>query len=395
MKKTLILLLAATYAALSLQAESPPEAEAFNGWSNATLPPAKVKALYLSFWGAGSSKVTNRVLKLNKETEINAVVVDIKNEYGQIAYEGNVPSAKAIGAYKRATIDDIRSFIADLKSQGLYVIGRMVVFKDHLFATRHPNLAIQNSMGEVWINNEKLAWGNPASSIVRDYNVQIAAEAAMMGFDEINFDYIRFPASKTIRIGKANTQYNRVNSISSFLKAAKEALDPMGVRISVDTYGYVCWNKNDTGIGQKLEELEKYADYICPMLYPSGFHLGIPEYKDPMANIYEIIFYTLEKAHDRTGIDRSRFRPWLQAFRDYSFDKRPFRAAEIRDQISASEDFGSGGWLLWHPASYFVADGLLPAEEETRVVLNNKQVELEPGSDEDEVILQLKPVKKF
>ena len=141
--------------------------------------------------------------------------------------------------------------------------------------------------------------------------------------------------------------------------------------------------------------MEKYADYICPMLYPSGFHLGIPEYKNPMKYMYEVIFYTLEEAYNRTGIDRRRFRPWLQAFRDYSFDKRPFRAKEIREQITASEDFGSGGWLLWHPASYFVADGLMPPSEDTRVVLNNDPVKLKPAEGEEELILQLKPIKNF
>ena len=138
-----------------------------------------------------------------------------------------------------------------------------------------------------------------------------------------------------------------------------------------------------------------YIYFIGSMLYPSGFHLGIPEYKDPMKYMYEIIFYTLEEAYNRTGIERHRFRPWLQAFRDYSFDKRPFKAHEIRDQITASEDFGSGGWLLWHPASYFVADGLLPASEDTRVVLNNEPVKLKPSEGEEELILQLKPTKNF
>lgn len=377
------------------EAETPVQNQDYDDFASSWTPPSHIKALYLSFWGAGSSKVTNRILNLNATTEINAVVIDIKNEYGHIAYKGNVEEAREIGAYNKATIDDIREFVAELKRQGLYVIGRMVVFKDHLFATRHPNLAIKNAMGETWINNEKLAWGNPASTIVRNYNVQIAREAARFGFDEINFDYIRFPASKTIRFGKENTQTNRVQAISSFLKQAKEALADTGVKISVDTYGYVCWNRNDTGIGQKLEEMEKYADFICPMLYPSGFHLGIPEYKDPMKHMYEVIFYTLEEAYNRTGIDRRRFRPWLQAFRDYSFDKRPFRAKEIREQITASEDFGSGGWLLWHPASYFVADGLLPPAEDTRVVLNNEPVKIKPSEGEEELILQLKPTKNF
>ncbi len=331
------------------------------------------KVLYLSFWGAGSSRIKKRVDTLVEKTEINAVVIDIKNEYGYLSYQGNIPEAKTIGAYRKKTIEDLRTLIQEYHDKGVYVIGRMVVFKDNLFARAHPDSALRNHKGIVWNNNENLAWTNPASPAVQNYNVDIAAEAAAMGFDEINFDYIRFPATKTISFGMPNTEKNRVAAIEEFLSKAKIALKPMGVLISVDTYGYVCWNTNDTGIGQRLDVLGKYADIICPMLYPSGFHLGIPNYEKAMENIYEIIYYSLETAHIRSGIPRKRFRPWLQAFRDYSFDKRYFKADEIREQISAAENFGSGGWFLWHPGSYFVADGLqAPQPERTEVVSNNR-----------------------
>ena len=165
MKKTLITLFASVFLFSPLHAQPPGTPPTYDETGSTWVPPTHIKALYLSFWGAGSPRITNRILNLNATTEINAVVIDIKNEYGHISFKGSVPEAKEIGAYNKATINDIREFVAELKRQGLYVIGRMVVFKDHLFATRHPNLAIKNAMGETWINNEKLAWGNPASTI--------------------------------------------------------------------------------------------------------------------------------------------------------------------------------------------------------------------------------------
>lgn len=333
------------------------------------------KVLYLSFWGAGSKRVKQRVDNLIDNTEINAVIIDIKNEYGYLSYQGELPEARAVGAYRKSTIADLEEMIRDYKARGIYVIGRLVVFKDNLYARAHPNDALKNEKGLVWNNKENLAWTNPASPLVHDYNINIAAEAATMGFDEINFDYIRFPATKTIRFGKPNTEKNRVAAIEAFLSKARGVLNPLGVAISVDTYGYVCWNTNDTHIGHRLDVLEKYADIICPMLYPSGFHLGIPNYEKAMESIYEIIYYSLETAHKRTGISRKRFRPWLQAFQDYSFDKRKFKADEIRLQIEAAENFGSDGWFLWHPGSFFLAEGLRPPmPERTEVVSNSRRM---------------------
>ena len=123
--------------------------------------------------------------------------------------------------------------------------------------------------------------------------------------------------------------------------------------LSADLFGYVCWNKNDTYVGQRLEDLVPLLDYISPMLYPSSFQYGIPGYALPVDHPYEIVFYTLRRAAQRTGIPALRFRPWLQAFRDYAFDRRDFTAEEIRGQIDAAEAFGSNGWMLWNPGNVY------------------------------------------
>ena len=156
----------------------------------------------------------------------------------------------------------------------------------------------------------------------------------------------------------SNTEENRVRAISGFLKEAKERLMPYNVFLSADIFGYVCWNLNDTEIGQRLEDLVSLVDYVCPMLYPSGFQYGIPGYRMPVAHPHEIVYLTLKRAQERTRLPSIRFRPWLQAFRDYAFDRRVFRGKELEDQINAAKEFGSQGWMLWNPQNNYFEDGL-------------------------------------
>jgi hypothetical protein len=326
------------------------------------MEPFKIKALYLSSWAVGSKKFTDRVFGLIDTTELNAVVIDVKNEYGYITYQGANPTARAIGAYDKVRITDMPRFIRRLKAKGIYTIARLVVFKDDLLATKMPRLAIHDKHGNVWKNSEDIGWSDPFIPKVQEYNIEIAVEAAQQGFDEINLDYIRFPGANRLRYIKRNNRHNRVEAINTYLAANQKALDRTGTLISLDTYGYVCWNENDTGIGHQLADLGRYTDYLSPMLYPSSYHLGIPEYEESLNHIYELIHDTLREGYRRTGIAKRRFRPWLQAFPDYAFDKRKFRGWEIREQIKGAEDFNSSGWMLWHPGSYFYSHGLKPAQ---------------------------------
>ncbi len=155
-----------------------------------------------------------------------------------------------------------------------------------------------------------------------------------------------------------NTEENRVKAISGFLAEAKKRLMPYNVFISADIFGYVSWNMNDTQIGQKLENLIHVIDYFSPMLYPSGFQFGIPGYRIPVANPHEIVYLSLKRSQERTKLEPIRFRPWIQAFRDYAFDRRYFTGKEIREQIDAAEKFGSHGWMLWNPKNQYTSEGL-------------------------------------
>jgi hypothetical protein len=317
------------------------------------------KALYLSFYGIGDKKLRESALNLIKNTEINALVIDIKGDRGNVSFESSTPLAAEVGAQKIITIKDINSLVSDLHAKGIYVIARIVVFKDDPLASAKPDLAVKTAAGEIWKDKEGLAWPNPFSKMVWDYNINLAVEAARAGFDEIQFDYVRFPDAPGLAYPMPNTEENRVGAISGFLTEARKRLIPYNVFLAADIFGYASWNADDTHIGQKLENLTEVLDYISLMLYPSGFKFGIPGYRNPVQHPREIVYISLEKAKQRTGLPAMRFRPWLQAFQDYAFDRRSFQDEQIRAQIDAADNFGSDGWMLWNPRNIY-GDGLRP-----------------------------------
>jgi hypothetical protein len=321
------------------------------------LNPFIPKGVYLSFYGIGDRSLRESALKLADQTSINSLVIDVKGDKGVITYKTTVPLAGQIGAQKLIIVKDIRSLLQSLREKGIYTIARIVVFKDDVLATARPELAVKKE-GKVWRDRENLAWVDPAKKEVWDYNIDLAVEAAQHGFDEIQFDYVRFPYRIGLQFSVASTEENRTKNISGFLREAKRRLAPYNVFLAADIFGYVCWNLDDTQIGQKLDEIAQHVDYLSPMLYPSGFQFGIPGYRNPVANSYKIVYLTLKRAQERTNISPVRFRPWLQAFRDYAFDKRQFTGKEIYDQVTSAEEFGAGGWMLWNPRNVYSSDGL-------------------------------------
>jgi hypothetical protein len=322
------------------------------------LKPLKPKALYLTNYGIGDRSIRGNALKLISETEVNSLVIDVKGDRGMITYKSDIPLAAEIGAQKLIIVKDIKGLLGTLKEKGIYTIARIVVFKDNVLGAARPDLAIKTADGQPWRDREGLVWMDASNKEVWSYNIDIAVEAARNGFDEIQFDYVRFPDQKGPTYAMENTETNRVNAISGFLQEARTRLIPYNVFLAADIFGYVAWNLNDTHIGQRLDSMAASVDYLALMLYPSGFQFGIPGYTNPVAHPYEIIFRTLERARLRSGLPAVRFRPWLQGFRDYAFDKRNFFGPEIRTQIDAAEYFGSGGWMLWNPRNVYLSEGL-------------------------------------
>ena len=329
-----------------------------DGLNDVALRTFTPKALYLSFYGIGDRALRESALRLIESTELNAVVIDVKGDRGRIPYKSAVPLSAQVGAQSTLTIKDIEGLLKSLRGKGIYTIARIVVFKDNPLASAKPDWAVKLPGGAIWHDREDLAWTDPFNEQVWEYNLAVAEEAARYGFDEIQFDYVRFPDARGLVYSMPNTMENRVRAVSDFVRSARRKLVPYNVFVAADIFGYVCWNLDDTGIGQRLDQLAPYLDYLSPMLYPSGFHVGIPGIRDPVAHPYEIVYRSLARAKERTGLPGVRFRPWLQAFRDYAFDHRPFTGKEIGLQIKAATDFGSNGWMLWNPSNVYSPDGL-------------------------------------
>jgi hypothetical protein len=323
-----------------------------------------VKAAYLTYYGVGDRTIRSRVFNLLEKTELNAVVIDIKGDRGLIPYRTQVPLALEAGAQGPVIIKEFDQMLADLKAKGVYTIARIVVFKDNVLANAKPELAvIDTRTGKPWIDNERLAWVDPSREQVWDYVIAVAKEAATKGFDEIQFDYVRFPTDGRLaaaQYSKPNTKETRLTSIRGFLDRARRELSPMGVFLAADLFGYTAFNENDTDIGQRLEDLAPYLDYICPMAYPSGYHLGLPGYRNPVQHPYEIVSETVKKAQSRIIGHPAKVRPWIQDFRDYAFDRRIFGVKEVRAQQKGAEDAGAFGWMLWNPRNDYTVDALKP-----------------------------------
>lgn len=334
-----------------------------------SLEPFTPKALYLSFYGVGSTVLRKPIMNLLQQTELNALVIDFKGDRGMLSCHVPIPLAAKIGAQRIITIPHPRRLLATLRKKGVYTIARIVVFKDNLLAQAHPELAIRQRDGKVWRDGMGLAWVDPFRRRVWDYNLQIAEQAAQLGFDEIQFDYVRFPDAPGLTFARPNSLQNRIDAITGFLTAARNRLRPYNVFLSADIFGYVCWNTDDTHIGQQLEQLTAPLDYISPMLYPSGFSHGVGRYRNPVANPAKVVLLSLNRARQRTGLSPLRFRPWLQAFTDYAFDGRHFAKAQIRAQTRASDQFGTDGWMLWNARNVYHLQYLEHKEVEARADL--------------------------
>jgi hypothetical protein len=334
--------------------------------------PFAAKSLYLTFYGIGDEGLRGHVVELAETTEVNAIVIDIKGDRGWISYKSSVPMVAEIGAQQDITIPNPRELLADLNSRGIYTIARIVTFKDNPLATTRPDLAILNKYtGRPWIDMEDLAWTDPNKEEVWDYNIALAVEAIELGFDEVQFDYIRFPTDAgagnpldAIQFAKENTMENRTAAINGFLKKASEAIHAAGGKVSIDIFGYVVWRQDDMGIGQQLEDMAQYVDYVSPMVYPNLFWHGLPlpegaKYGDQQSGHYpyEIVYESMKIAAERIGPEK--LRPWLQYYNDYITGKR-YGAEEMRLQKQATYDNGITGWLFWDPTNAFSKGGFEP-----------------------------------
>lgn len=325
--------------------------------------PVEVKGIYLTGNTAGSSKTFDKLFNIVKSTELNAMVIDVKDDTGKLTYESDLPMAAEIGANSKR-IRDIRALVERLNDNGIYPIARIVVFKDPVLSEKKPEWAVRHKNGGLWKDRKGKGWSNPYLEEVWDYNIAVAEEAAKVGFKEIQFDYVRFPSDGNT----SNIVYDpipdktRREAIKAFLAYARKRLNPRGVYISADTFGLINSTADDMGIGQFLEDIAQEADYICPMVYPSHYgpyNYGIP---NPNSEPYKTVYSSLMdavKRLEKMENNISIIRPWLQDFTlGYHYGPE-----EVRAQIRATYDAGLKEWILWNPANVYTVSALEKADE--------------------------------
>jgi hypothetical protein len=244
-----------------------------------------------------------------------------------------------------------------LHSEGLYVVGRLVVFEDPRLSEGLPQLAIKRPDGSIWRNDAGLGWTNPHDKRVWDYNVSIAEVAARAGFDEIQFDYVRFPSDGDVNeiVYPHNTGKAKGWVIAEFVHYAAERLKPLGVRVSTDVFGLAA--TRELGVGQVPKRIGKYVDSMYPMVYPSHFNPGEYNLDDPNAAPAETVYFSLVQFRRDLRRSNAELIPWLQ---DFSYG-RTYGLREVRAQIEAARRIGARGYLLWNPLGVYTPGALRPA----------------------------------
>ena len=305
--------------------------------------PPYIKGVYLTSWTASDSEKIDYFINLARNTELNAVIIDIKEVDGLIAIDNIIPNLQEV--------------IEKFHQENVYTIARIVVFKDGLLPKTRPELALKNQQGRLWRDWAGYTWLDPASQDVWDYHIDIAKQAIKLGFDEINFDYIRFPSDgniSTIIYPIWDEILSKPEVIREFFKYVDQQLKPFNVFLSADLFGLTMIREDDMNIGQILEYALPYFDFICPMVYPSHYPPTFEGYLNPADHPYEIIKMNLENGKQRAVGARAKLRPWLQ---DFSLGAI-YNKKMIELQKQAVYDTDSYGWLLWNPASRYTEEAL-------------------------------------
>ncbi|KKO52796.1 putative glycoside hydrolase [Paenibacillus sp. DMB20] len=320
----------------------------------------KVKGIYVTAYSAGGSRM-EQLVKLVDKTDLNAMVIDIKDDAGYITYKTDNPKLQEMGK-SQPFIKDIDKLMSRLQKHDIYPIARVVVFKDTVLAKKNPELSFRKGDGSVWQNGGGDSFVNPYSKEVWDYNIEIAKEAAKLGFKEIQFDYVRFPEGFEKRADSLKYTKNnrsRVDIVSDFVKYARKELAPLGIRVSVDIFGYAASVPAAEGIGQDFVKISKHVDVISPMVYPSHYTTGWFGSKVPDKAPYRTIKGSMKDTHkklDPLGSYKPIIRPWIQDFTASwlgSGNYAKYGKKEIEEQIRALHDMKVDEYLLWNAANRY------------------------------------------
>ncbi|MBI2482083.1 MAG: hypothetical protein HYV76_00740 [Candidatus Vogelbacteria bacterium] len=318
--------------------------------------PDPLRAVYMTSWVAGTASIREPLINLIDQTEINAVVIDVKDYTGIISFTATNTAMSKYGSMSQRILD-IEGLIKRLHEKNIYVIARISVFQDsHLSKTRPDLAVIRASDGEMWRDHKGVSWLDQGSHEVWDYTVMVGKMAEQVGFDELNFDYIRFPSDGNMqdiayRFYNSNEQ-TKPEALESFFKYLDEQLSLLTIPISADLFGMTTTNNDDLGIGQVWERALPHFDYLAPMIYPSHYPPTFNGFANPAEHPYAMIKIAAQGAIDKTVAASStvaKIRPWLQ---DFSLGA-DYTAKMIEAQKQALYDLGINSWMMWDPSNKY------------------------------------------
>jgi hypothetical protein len=317
-----------------------------------------LKGIYVTAGSAASPTVLAKLLKIADDTEINAFVIDVKDNSGYVTYNTSAPLARNMGLYK-PVIKNIDGLIATLVQHDITPVARIVCFQDSVLAAKRPDLAVKSKKtGLNWKDNRKAMYTNPYKQVVWEYLVEVAEDAAKHGFREIQFDYVRFPSggvtTDALYPGATST---KEDAIAAFLAFARARLEKLGVWVSADIFGVTVQVKNDSGIGQQLEKVAANVDLVCPMIYPSHYAKGVYGFTNPNAHPYDVLFDALKDTKARLAGLPTKVRPWIQ---DFTLGTPAYGVAQVKAEIKAVEDQGITEWILWNASNKYTVGALSP-----------------------------------
>lgn len=325
---------------------------------DATLIDNRIKAIYVSAQVGANDERWAEMLQIVESSEVNAIVLDLKDSSGHVFFDTKVPLANTIGATK--PILDIQKRLQEMHDRGIYTIARIVCFEDPLLANSRIDLAVHDtSTGGLWATWDGQPWVNAHQREVWQYNTDLAVEAANLGFDEVQLDEIRFPVDGLLENADYGDQFSnetRLDAITGFVRQMKTALDRTESLLAVNVVGMTLWDDSDGGIGQNLASLAPLVDIICPKLFPSHFYPGDLGFDIPNNHPGEVVRSSLTNGAAMAPDVAHKLRPWLQ---DFSYGEGiDYGDAEVAAQVQAANDFDGNGWMLWSPNSEFHVGGI-------------------------------------